>query len=140
MRTLEGRGQDASGEPDRRVGFQILGPQAHAPPRPGGQAQAGAAAQIGFDTEQPGPRMALPRREKDVGFDHMAMADETGDRLGCRLAVQGRRRADLKNAPALHHRDPVRHGHGLGLIMGDIDHGRARASVERAEGFLHRGA
>ena len=41
--------------------------------------------------------------------------------------VDLRRRRELLQPPALHHRDAVRHRHRLELVVGDVDHRRARA-------------
>jgi len=37
--------------------------------------------------------------------------------------VQAQRRSDLLDEPVLEYDDPVTHGHGLDLVMRDVDHG-----------------
>lgn len=61
---------------------------------------------------------------------HHAFADEAGDGHVGRLAIEQRGRGELEQAAAIHHGDAVGQRHGLGLIMGDVDHGRAGALVE----------
>jgi hypothetical protein len=60
-------------------------------------------------------------------------ADEARDRERVRRAIKLLRRGDLQKPPGLHHRDPVRERHRLGLIMGDVERGRGGAGVKRAE-------
>ena len=62
-------------------------------------------------------------------------------------------RIELLDQPALHHRDPVREGHRLGLVMGDIDkggfellmqpldqaaHGKPQRGIEVGERLIHQ--
>lgn len=49
------------------------------------------------------------------------------------------RRRELDQATVIHHRDAIGQRHGLGLIVGDVDDGRAGALVKGGELVLHRG-
>ena len=62
---------------------------------------------------------------------HLRRADEAGDEAIGRMVVELERRADLLDAPAAQHDDPVGHGHRLDLVVGDVDHGRAQPVVQR---------
>ncbi len=57
-----------------------------------------------------------------------------------RLAIELRRRGDLQQPAAVHHRDAVGERHRFGLIVRDVDHRRPGARVEAGEFVLHRGA
>ena len=46
-----------------------------------------------------------------------------GDELIGRLVVEIERRADLLDDAVMHHDDLVGHGHGLDLVVGDVDRG-----------------
>ena len=60
---------------------------------------------------------------------HRRTADEASYEAVNGLMVEVLRRADLLNPAFRHHDDPVRHGHGLGLVMGDEDHGSSQSAV-----------
>ncbi len=47
------------------------------------------------------------------------------------------RRADLLDLAVAEHRDPIRHGHRFGLIVGDVDHGNAHLAVDALDLDLH---
>ena len=49
------------------------------------------------------------------------------------LRVELLRRADLLDHALAHHRDPVAQGHGLGLVVGDVDGGGAQALLQPRE-------
>ena len=70
-----------------------------------------------------------------------------------RLEVQLIGGAHLLDIALLHHHDPVRHGHGLRLVVGDVDgggprlpvdlgdlraHGDPLLGVQVGEGFVHQ--
>ena len=54
-------------------------------------------------------------------------------------AVQLGRAGHLLDAPLLHHHDPVGQGHGLGLVVGHIDHGCAQLLVQCRQLHPHVG-
>ncbi len=59
---------------------------------------------------------------------HRRRADETGHEQVVRVCRRGSlRRADLLDRAAAHHHDPVAERHRLGLVVGDVDRGGARA-------------
>ena len=57
-------------------------------------------------------------------------ADEPGNEFVDGLLVEVLRRADLLKHAEVHDRDAVAHRHGLDLVVGDIDDGRAQALME----------
>ena len=72
-----------------------------------------------------------------VALEHVARADEAGDELRARPVVDIFRRSGLLDLAAIHHRDEVRRGHRLGLVVGDVDRGVA---VMRRAGGAPRSA
>ena len=95
----------------------------------------------------PGRRTALPSaqvtrrssasRDARAGQDvDRRIADELGDEAVDRAVVDRVRRAELLQPALVHHRDPVRHAHGLELVVGDVEHGL----VERGLDLLELGA
>src|SRR5205814_8620418 len=56
-----------------------------------------------------------------------------------RLGVDLDRGAELPDSPALHDGDPVPEAHGLDLVVGDVDGGRADAPLELLELVACRG-
>ncbi len=101
----------------------LSSPQAH----PGGEAQGFAQA---IDDETP--------RRVDESIEAIGPADELGDIRGCRSAIDVFRGRHLLEAPAIHHRDLVRHRHRFGLIMGHHDGGDAEATLQLAQLLAHR--
>src|SRR5258705_96195 len=92
------------------------------------------------DRDGPGPAFALfadfqvfgPDAEgSDAGVAgrlsghevHLGGADEASDEQVCGPLVQFERRAVLFDASRVEHNDLVGHGHGLDLIVGDVDGG-----------------
>ena len=67
---------------------------------------------------------------------HGRRADEAGDEQVLRPIIKLERRADLLDQAVMHHHDPIGHGHGLDLVMGDVDGGGLEALVQ----FLDLGA
>src|SRR5207244_13349510 len=57
---------------------------------------------------------------------HGGGADEAGYEHVHRVVVQVLRGPDLLKQPIAHHGDAVAHGHGLDLVVGDVDGSRAR--------------
>jgi hypothetical protein len=64
------------------------------------------------------------------GQVHRRGADEAGHEDVGRVVVQVLGVADLLEDPGLHDRDPVAHGHGLGLVVGDIDGGHVQVVLD----------
>ena len=83
-------------------------------------------------------RRAMPlMRMAGTAIDDLAVADEPGHLLRARLGIQRHRVRDLQDPARLHHRHPVGHGHRLGLIVGDIDHGHAELALQGADFHPH---
>src|SRR5262249_12676407 len=66
---------------------------------------------------QPGSVLLQPARHEV----HRRRSDEAGDEARRRMVVEFLRRADLLDAPVMHHPHAVGERHGLDLVMGDID-------------------
>src|SRR3954454_1537689 len=71
---------------------------------------------------------------------HRRRADETGDELVVRPVVQFKGRADLLDDAVMHHHDLVGHGHGLDLVVGDVDGGGFQPLVQFLDLGAHRNA
>ncbi len=56
------------------------------------------------------------------------------------MVVELQGRAHLLDDPVLHDHDPVRHGHGLHLVVGHVDRGGAQLPVEFADLRAHADA
>ena len=67
-----------------------------------------------------------------VGFEevHARASDESSDEHVRRRVVQFQGRSDLLDESVLHHDDPVPHGHGFDLVVGDVNGRRREAFVE----------
>ena len=63
----------------------------------------------------------------------MAGADEPRDADIGRAVVELLRRAELEDLPVHHHRDPVRHGHRLDLVVGDVEESRSKPAIQRGD-------
>jgi hypothetical protein len=70
---------------------------------------------------------ALPHALDQV---HGRAADEARDEGVLGAVVEVERRAGLGDVAVLHHHDAVGHGHGLDLVMGDVDGGGLEAQVQ----------
>ena len=81
---------------------------------------------------------AAGRRSTQLAFEeiHRRRTDEAGDELVVRMIVKLERRAHLLDDAVMHHDDLVGHGHGLDLVVGDID----RRGLEPLMQFLDLGA
>ena len=75
----------------------------------------------------------------DLGLEevHARRADEAGDEEAVRIVVERERRADLLDPPGPQHDDLVGQGHGLDLVVGHVDHGRAQALVQLGDLQAH---
>ena len=60
---------------------------------------------------------------------HRRRADEARDEDVVRPVVEVARGVDLLQVAVLEHAHPVAHGHGLDLVVGDVDGGRCRAGA-----------
>ena len=75
--------------------------------------------------------VALPLPDEHcVKKVHDGRADKARDKEVCRVVEDLLGRADLLDVAVLHDDDAVAQGHGLGLVMGDIDKGRIDAFSE----------
>jgi hypothetical protein len=68
---------------------------------------------------------------------HCRGADEAGHEQVAGPLIQLLGGADLLNDPGAHDRDPVAEGHGLGLVVGDVDGGGAELVLEPGHGGPH---
>lgn len=97
---------------------------------PGGQSQC-AAARADEDV-----RAGLG----DLALDQVGCAEEVGDEGRLRVLVQVCGGAELLDAARVHHRDGVGHGHGLLLVVGDMDERDADLGLDALELQLHLAA
>ena len=70
---------------------------------------------------------ALDNAAEQIDF---GCADKSCDKGAARTAVKLFRRADLLNNAFVHHHNAVAHGHGFGLIMGNIDGCHSKALLQ----------
>jgi hypothetical protein len=70
-------------------------------------------------------------------FEQVADAQEAGDELGARPLVQLLRRTELLDAAGAHDRDPIRHGHGLLLVVRHVDERDADLGLDALQLDLH---
>ena len=68
---------------------------------------------------------------------HLRRSDEAGDEQVCRPLVQFERRAVLFDAAGIEHDDLVSHGHGLDLVMGDVDGGGRKLFLQLGDLHAH---
>ena len=80
----------------------------------------------------PSPSASAPSAP-DPRRDQVRPADEIGDKAVGRGLIDFLRAAQLLHAPALHHRNAVRHRQSLVLIMGDKDKGDAGFALQRLQ-------
>src|SRR5207247_2256282 len=62
-------------------------------------------------------------RSLDLAGQEVRRAQEPRHELGPGAVVDVLRDPDLLDPPAAHHREAVRHGHGLLLVVGDVQEG-----------------
>ena len=77
--------------------------------------------------------LAVLLHQRDVEEVHRRAADEAGGEDVARMVVELLRRVDLLQQAVLQHGDAARHGHGLHLVVGDVDEGGAQALVQLAD-------
>ncbi len=73
-----------------------------------------------------------PRRVKKPGREkiHGRRADKTRHKRVGRAFVYFKRRGDLLEPALVHHDNPLPHRHRLGLVVGDVNHGRPQTPVQ----------
>src|ERR1035437_4561349 len=69
----------------------------------------------------------------DLQLDRVPAADEGRAELGRRHVVDVRRRCDLLDLAAIHHRHAIGDRHRLGLVVGDVDGGDADALLDQPD-------
>src|SRR5688572_15257304 len=69
------------------------------------------------------PAEASPHDADDRSLNEVRVADKVGHELARRPLVDFARRADLLDAPFVHHRNLVRQRERLGLVVRDVDSG-----------------
>ena len=87
-----------------------------------------------------GPSKAGAAVRLHLAFEeiHRGRTDEAGDELVVRPVVEFERRADLLDDAVMHHHDLVGHGHGLDLVVGDVDRGGLQPLVQFLDFGAHR--
>src|SRR5580765_9080749 len=71
---------------------------------------------------------------------HRESANKAGDERIGRMPVQVDGRAHLLEDTSLQHGNAAAQSHGFNLVVGDVDHGCAKLSVEPGDFFAHLGA
>ena len=95
---------------------------------------------VGTRTRKPlglQPQRVAVAADRDIDEVHRRRADEAGDELVGRLAVELERLADLLHAAVLHHHHAVAEGHRLDLVVGDVDRGGLELLVQALELDAH---
>ena len=69
--------------------------------------------------------------------DQVRGADESGDEGARRTLIQLAGGGELLDHPSVHDRDPVRHRHGLLLVVGDVDERRTGSRLQVLQLELH---
>ena len=89
----------------------------------------------------PGRRRLQDRRRSGQALErddvHGRRADEAGGEDRRRAPVKVRRRGVLLDAPVPHQDDLVGHGHGLDLVVGDVEHRDAEPLLQRPDLAAH---
>ena len=76
----------------------------------------------------------------DAGVEQVRHAEEAGDERRARALVQLRGRAELLDAPVLHHGDEVGHRHRLLLVVRDVHERDADLALDAAQLHLQLAA
>src|SRR5262249_3082538 len=94
---------------------------------------------VARNADRPDARQFRPAgpRAIDVPGKEIAVADEFADEPAHRTVVDLERRADLLDPSVAEHRDPIGHGHGLALVVRDVDHGDAELAMDALDLDLH---
>ena len=94
----------------------------------------GAGRELELERGEPGAARVTVRPETAVNLGgeeiHARRTEEAGDEAIGRAIVELERGADLLDDAVVEHDDAARHGHGLGLVVGDVDHGGLELGVE----------
>jgi hypothetical protein len=108
--------------------FQGLGPEAegHDVRTVGAGGLRGSPGQRHHQVAHPCPAL----HEPGLGDVHRRRADEAGDEDVGRTVVEGARRVGLLQQPVLEDGDAVAHGHGLDLVVRDVDGGDAEPALQ----------
>src|SRR3954447_4061791 len=103
-----------------------------AEPEGGGRAVVGRQGGHGLARQRDGPaaERGAVGVEVDVDQVHRRRSDEARDEDVLRPVVEVARGVDLLEQPVLEHAHPVAHGHGLDLVVGDVDGGDAEPALQ----------
>ena len=123
---------------DQRVGAEIFDrDDSRRTPSPAMRTDSGRTPTAAAVEVRPGRRLerAAPPAPRRGGRDdvHRRRADEARGEDGGGPLVELGRRAVLLDAAVAHQHDVVGHGHGLDLVVGDVEHGDAEAALQRAD-------
>ncbi len=83
--------------------------------------------------QSPPGRCSMAPLKKFIG----RRPDEAGDEHISGVIVEAQRLGDLLDDAVFHHDDAVAHGHGLDLVVGDVDHGGLEPVVELGDFGAH---
>ena len=109
---------------------------------PGGE--GARARRLGSDSarlplttrSQPSRSASMRASKRFIG----GLARKPATKVVGRVAVDLHRRADLHDAAVVHDADPLAHGHGLDLVVGDVDDGAAEPPVQLDQLGAHAAA
>ena len=87
--------------------------------------------------EDLGHHTSVRRGTEQPARDGHALADEARDHLGRRPGIEVARRGELLDDAGVHHGHPVGQGHGLGLVVRNVDHRRPGLPMQATELGLH---
>ena len=132
-----GRADQLGGAVGERQVHQALVAQQLDPPHRRAQRRAGggsAVAQVqvlGAHAERGRARGRRPGAERGARHEvDPRRAEARRDRAGLRVLVDLARAADLRQVAVVEHADPRRQGQRLGLVVGDVEHGRAEVLLD----------
>ncbi len=101
------------------------------------RAQILAASDIELADRGADPAALATTRSDHRGVEKVRGTDEIGDEPVARPLVDVARRADLHDAPAVHHGDHVRQGERLGLVVGHVNGGDAELALNALQLEAH---
>src|SRR3984893_10508301 len=111
-----------------------------APPvSPGGRGRRRAGRSLRGDPHRADRCELDPSRTRriDATGQEIAVADEFPDEAVGRPVIDVERGADLFDLAVAEYGDAIGHGHRLGLVMRDVDHGDADFAVDALDLDLH---